>query len=117
MDGRSFRPLNVPGNTNREGHVVEMDASLPTERVVRASNQDIGGRGKLSALRVGTGPDYISGRVQAWAEKAGVALRYTPLGTSQQTACAERDTQTVRTEWLGRGHFETNEEVRERAMR
>jgi putative transposase len=40
-DGRQFRLLNVLDDFNREGLGIEIDFSLPSERVVRALNQTI----------------------------------------------------------------------------
>lgn len=38
-DGRAFRTLNVLDDFNREGPAIEVDFSLPAERVVRALEQ------------------------------------------------------------------------------
>ncbi len=46
---------------NREGLGIEVDFSLPAERVVRSLNQIIEWRGKPLAIRVDNGPEYISG--------------------------------------------------------
>ncbi|SMP16175.1 hypothetical protein SAMN06265373_10327 [Shimia sagamensis] len=40
-DGRSIRTLNVLDDFNREGLGIEVDFSLPAERVVRSLNQII----------------------------------------------------------------------------
>lgn len=42
-DGRSIRPLNVLDDFNREGLAIEVDFSLPAERVVRSLDQIING--------------------------------------------------------------------------
>lgn len=52
VNGRSFLTLNVLDDFNREGLAIEVDFSLPSERVVRALNQVIGWRGKPLAIRV-----------------------------------------------------------------
>jgi len=117
VDGRSFRTLNVLDDFNREGLAIEVDFSLPAERVVRALNRIIGWRGKPLAIRVDNGPEYISGTLQNWAEKAGIGLMYIQPGKPQQNAYIERYNRTVRTEWLGRYHFETIEEVQDHATR
>ena len=39
--GRSYRLFNVLDDFNREGLAIEVDLSLPAERVVRALNQII----------------------------------------------------------------------------
>ena len=84
-DGRSFRTLNVLDDFNREGLAIEVDFSLLSERVVRSLTQIIAWRGKPLAIRVDNGPEYVSGRLQTWAEKAGIGLIYTQPGKPQQT--------------------------------
>jgi putative transposase len=51
-DGRSIRTLNVLDDFNREGLCIDVDFSLPVERVVRSLNQIIERRGKPQAIRV-----------------------------------------------------------------
>ena len=75
-DGRSFRTLNVLDDFNREGLGIEIDLSLPAQRVVHSLNQIIEWRGKPCAIRVDNGPEYISGTLMNWAEKHGIRLEY-----------------------------------------
>lgn len=116
-DCRPFRTLNVLDDFNRKGLAIEVDFSLPSECVVRTLNQIMAWRGKPFATRVDTGPEYVSGRLQNRAEKAGISLIYIQPGKPQQNACVERCNRTVRTEWLGRYHFDSIEEVQEHATR
>lgn len=116
-DGRAFRTLNVIDDFNREGLGIEVDFSLPAERVVRTLNQIMSWRGRPLAIRVDNGPEYISATLQNWAEKAGIALMYIQPGKPQQNAYVERYNRTVRTEWLGRHYFESIEEVQDHATR
>jgi putative transposase len=51
-DGRSIRTLNVLDDFNREGLCIEVDFSLPAERVVRSLNQIIEWRAKPLMIRV-----------------------------------------------------------------
>jgi putative transposase len=113
VDGRQFRLLNVLDDFNREGLGIEVDFSLPAERVVRALNQIIEWRGRPLAIRVDNGPEYVSGTLMAWAEKQGIVLTYIQPGKPQQNAYVERDNRTVRHEWLDLYIFETIEEVQE----
>ena len=54
VDGRSFRALNVLDDFNREGLGIEVDFSLPAERVVRSLNRIIEWRGQPQAIRTPT---------------------------------------------------------------
>jgi len=114
-DGRSFRTLNILDDFNREGLGIEVDFSLPAERVIRTLNQIMAWRGKPLAIRIDNGPEYTSGLLQNWAEKAGIALMYIQPGKPQQNAYIERYNRTVRTEWLGRYHFDSIEDVQDHA--
>ena len=128
-DGRSFRTLNVLDHCpavaacsderdfNREGLAIEVDFSLPSERVVRTLNRIIAWRGKPLAIRVDNGPEYVSARLQNWAEVVGIGLIYIQPGKPQQNAYVERYNRTVRTQWLGRYHFNNIEEVQDHATR
>lgn len=79
-DGRQFRVLNVLDDFNREGLGIEIDFSLPAERVVRALNQIIEWRGAPGRIRVDNGPEYVSGTLMEWAENRGIALAYIQPG-------------------------------------
>ena len=112
-DGRQFRLLNVLDDFNREGLGIEIDFSLPAERVVRALNRIIEWRGKPVAIRVDNGPEYVSSTLTIWAEKMGIALTYIQPGKPQQNAYVERYNRTVRHEWLDLYIFESIEEVQQ----
>ena len=112
-DGRAIRTLNVLDDFNREGLCIEVDFSLPAERVVRSLNQIIEWRGKPKAIRVDNGPKYVSGKLMEWAEKRNVRLEYIQPGKPQQNAYIERYNRTVRGEWLGQYIFETIEEAQD----
>ncbi len=113
VDGRQFRLLNVLDDFNREGLGIEVDFSLPAERVVRALNQIIEWRGKPTAIRVDNGPEYISATLAIWAAKQGIALTHIQPGKPQQNAYVERYNRTVRHEWLDLYIFETIAEAQE----
>jgi putative transposase len=114
-DGRSIRTLNVLDDFNREGLCIEVDFSLPAERVVRSLNQIIAWRGKPKTIRIDNGPEYVSGKLMEWAEKQGVLLAYIQPGKPQQNAYIERYNRTVRGEWLSQYIFETIEEAQNQA--
>ena len=99
-DGRSFRLLNVIDDFNREALGIEIDFSLPSERVIRALNQIIAWRGKPQAIRSDNGPEYISLQIQDWAICMGIKLDYIQPGNPQQNAYVERFNRTLRYEWL-----------------
>ena len=114
-DGRQFRLLNVLDDFNREGLGIEVDFSLPTERVIRSLDRIIEWRGKPGTIRVDNGPEYISAKLLEWAEKQGVTIQHIQPGQPQQNAYIERYNRTVRHEWLDQYIIETIEEAQDHA--
>lgn len=114
-DGRSIRLFNVIDDFNREGLDIEIDFSLPAERVVRSLNQIIEWRGKPQRIRSDNGPEYISHTLTDWAKQKDIELIYTQPGNPQQNAYIERYNRTVRYEWLSCDLFESIAEVQETA--
>ena len=54
---------------NRECLGIEVEFSLPAERVIRSLNRIIEWRRKQGTIRVDNGPEYISGMLLEWVEK------------------------------------------------
>ncbi|OEU65430.1 MAG: hypothetical protein BA863_17300 [Desulfovibrio sp. S3730MH75] len=55
-DGRNFHLFNVIDDFNREGLTIEIDLSLPADRVMRTLDQVIKWYGKPKAIRCDNGP-------------------------------------------------------------
>jgi transposase InsO family protein len=112
-DGRQFRLLNVLDDFNREGLGIEVDFSLPAERVIRSLDRIIEWRGKPGTIRVDNGPEYISGKLMEWAEKRKITIQHIQPGQPQQNAYIERYNRTVRHEWLDQYIIETIDEAQD----
>ncbi|VWB56200.1 integrase catalytic subunit [Burkholderia stagnalis] len=67
-DGRSIQLFNVIDGFNREAIGIEIDFSLPSERVIRALRQIISWCGRPKAIRYGNGPEYLSAAITEWAK-------------------------------------------------
>ena len=67
QNGRYFRTFNVIDDYNREGLCVDIDFSLPTEKVICSLERIIEWRGKPAAIRCNNGPEYISQKLIDWA--------------------------------------------------
>jgi putative transposase len=113
QNGRQYRLFNVIDDFNREGLTIEVDFSLPAERVVRALDQVIEWRGKPLTIRCDNGPEYISHVLAKWAEKQAIKLLFTQPGNPQQNAYVERYNRTVRYDWLNQYLFSTIAEVQD----
>ena len=114
-DQRSYRLFNVIDDYNREGLGIDVDLSLPAERVIRSLERIIAWRGAPKAMRCDNGPEYISHKLKTWAEKKGIELSYIQPGNPQQNAYVERFNRTVRYDCLNQDIFTSIEEVQEKA--
>lgn len=115
QNGKSYRLFNVIDDFNREGLGIEIDFSLPAERVIRSLDQIIEWRGKPLSIRCDNGPEYVSKLLHQWAEKHKVKLLFIQPGKPQQNAYVERYNRTVRYDWLNQYLFSNISEVQELA--
>ena len=110
-DGRSIRLFNVMDDFNREGLEIEVDFSLPSERVIRSLDRIIEWRGRPDRIRCDNGPEYISATLLTWANRRGIKIEFIQPGKPQQNAYIERYNRTVRYDWLAHYLFSSIEEV------
>src|SRR5690606_35858129 len=89
-DGRAYRTLNVIDDFNREGLAIEVDHSLPSERVTRVLDRVAEERGYPRKLRSDNGPEFSAKALSCWAEKNDVALSPIEPGKPTQNAYIER---------------------------
>lgn len=111
-NGRAFRTLNVIDDFNREALWIEVDTSLPAERVVRVLEQLLCEREKPTCIRMDNGPELISQRLESWAKDHHIALLHIQPGKPAQNAYIERFNRTYREEVLDAYLFDDLEEVR-----
>lgn len=114
-NGRNYRLFNVIDDFNREGLGIEVDFSLPSERVVRSLNQIIETRGKPKQLRCDNGPEYVSILLADWAKENSIELKFIQPGNPQQNAYIERYNRTVRYDLLNQHLFDSIAQVQELA--
>lgn len=110
--GRAFRTLNVIDDFNREALWIEVDTSLPAERVVRVLEQLLDWRGKPTRIRMDNGPELISQRLENWTQEKHIEPLHIQPGKPAQNAYIERFNRTYREEVLDAYLFDDLEEVR-----
>jgi putative transposase len=112
-DGRKFRLFNVMDDFNRESLCIEVDTSLPGQRVVRVLQQLVERRGKPACLRTDNGPEFIGHKVQEWCEANGIIIKYIQPGRPMQNGFIERKNGSLRRELLNAYLFYSLNEVRQ----
>lgn len=113
MCGRRFRTFNVVDDFNREVLAIEVDLSLPAQRVIRVLERIVAWRGLPAKLRMDNGPEFISSALADWAEQHQVQLEFIKPGKPTQNSFVERFNRTYRTEILDMYAFKNLHEVRE----
>ena len=111
--GRRFRTLNVIDEGVREALAIEVDTSLPTDRVIRVLEQIAESRPLPQQIRVDNGPEFISSKLLAWCETRKINLHYIQPGKPTQNAFIERFNRSMRREVLDAHLFGSLTQVRE----
>ncbi len=112
-DGRRFRTLNVLDTVTRECLAIEVDTSLPGQRVVRLLEQLTRWHGAPKPITLDNGPECTGQAVDAWAYDHGVALDFIDPGKPMQNGYLERFNGTFRDECLNVHWFRSVADARQ----
>lgn len=113
-NGRYFRTLNVIDDFNREALWIEIDTSLPSQRVERVLDRIAAERGSYpTALRSDNGSEFIAHSLANWASNHNVLLDFIKPGKPAQNGYIERFNRTYREDILDAYLFDELAEVRE----
>jgi putative transposase len=72
--GKRLRSLNVIDEGKRECLAIEVDTSLPAERIIRVLEQLKEQRGLPEQIRLDDGPELISDAFATWCEDKDIDL-------------------------------------------
>lgn len=106
-DGRAFRALTIVDDFTRESVAIEVDTSLPGERVVRVLERLAGTRGLPTGIVCDNGPEFAGQVLDQWAHRRGVRLLFIQPGKPVQNAFAESFNGRLRDECLNETWFWT----------
>lgn len=88
-DGRRFRTLNILDTVTRECLAIEVDTSLPGQRMVRVLDQLIACHGVPKRITLDNGPEFAGHLLDAWAYEHGVVLDFIDPGKPMQNGYVE----------------------------
>lgn len=103
--GRAFRTLNVLDVVTRECLAIEVDTSLPGQRVARVLDGIAAERGLPTTIRVDNGPEFAGKALDAWAYQHGVTLDFITPGKPIENAHVESFNGRFRDECLNAHWF------------
>ena len=112
-DGRVFRTLNIVDDYTRECVAIEVDTSLPGERVVRVLERLAGEGQKPQILVVDNGPEFAAQALDRWAARGGVRLQFIEPGKPIQNAFIESFNGKFRDQCLSQHWFISLAEARQ----
>lgn len=98
--GRRFRTLNIIDDFNRECLAIEIDTSLPAERVLRVLDRLGAQRGYPKQVRTDNGPEFLAAKLAAWAVHHDVDWDFIEPGCPAQNGYIERFNRTYREDVL-----------------
>jgi len=111
-NGRAIRTLNILDDYNREALSIEVNTSIPAERVVRVLENLLLWRAVPKQIRMDNGPELISQRLERWAKEKHIELLHIQPGKPAQNAYIERFNRTFREDVLDAYLFDNLDEVR-----
>lgn len=111
--GKRFRTLNIIDESTRECLVIEVDTSLPAERIIRILSRLKEERGLPEYIRVDNGSEFISDKLVQFCTENEVTLNYIQPGKPQQNGFIERFNGSFCREFLNAYLFESLSQVKE----
>lgn len=105
MNGRRFRALTIVDDHSRECPAIEVDTSLPAERVIEVLERVGRTRGFPKAIVTDNGPEFISRAFDQWAYARGIKVIHIEPGKPVQNAFIESFNGTFRDECLNQHWF------------
>jgi putative transposase len=111
--GRKFRTLNLMDGYTREALCIEVDTSLPGQRVVQVLERVTQERDLPEVIQVDNGPEFISRVVDQWAYANGVVLHFIDPGKPVQNAFIESFNGKFRDECLNQSWHTSLEDARQ----
>ena len=115
-NNRRFRGFNVIDDYNREVIFIEIDYSLPGNRIIWVLNHLINKRGKPKRIRMDNGPEFIAKITANWSLMHEIEFKYIEHGKPTQNAFVERFNGSYRRGVLNKYSFESLEQVREQTQ-
>lgn len=110
--GKKFRTINILDNFSRASLGIEIDTSLPSQKVIDVLNRIKVLRGLPKEIIVDSGPEFTAKKMIIWACNNGVTLRFIDPGKPAQNAFIESFNGRMRDECLNQSWFRNLDEAR-----
>jgi putative transposase len=108
---KKVRVLNVMDERSRKALWTQAYSNIPSTTLIQALDQLVAWRGKPAYIRCDNGPEFISEKLEQWANDNMIELRFTQPGKPTQNGLLERLNGTLRRECLNLHWFTTLENL------
>lgn len=112
-DGRKLKIFALVDDFSRECLALEVDTSLPGQRVVQVLERLAARRGLPGAIVSDNGPEFTGRALDAWAYRTGVKMHFIEPGKPVQNAFVESFNGKFRDECLSQHWFGSLQDARE----
>ncbi len=116
-NGRRLRALNIVDGFSRECLAIEVDTSLPGQRVVRVLEQLATRHGLPRRLVMDNGPEFVGQALDQWAYERGVELHFITPGRPMENGTVESFNGRFRDECLNQHWFRDLDDARQKIER
>ena len=106
VGGRRIRALTIVDEFTRECPAIEVDTSIPGQRVVRVLDRLRETHGLPQALVLDNGPEFTAKALAAWAKDSGVRLHFITPGKPTENGYIESFNGKFRDECLNLNWFQ-----------
>jgi len=110
---KQIRIINLMDEGSRKALWTEAHHSISARKLVQILDQVIDYRGKPAYLRCDNGPEFISQKLEQWADKHQIELKFIQPGKPSQNGLIERLNKTLRTECLNLSWFTNMDQLNE----
>ncbi|WP_100211354.1 IS3 family transposase [Tenacibaculum maritimum] len=113
---KRFRGFTIIDDFNREALHIEVDFSLPSNRIVYVLNHLLKRKGKPQKIRMDNGPEFIANLTATWSAMHEIDFKYIEPVKPTQNAFIERFNGSYRRGVLNKYIFENIHQVREQTQ-
>jgi len=110
---KQVRIVNLMDEGSRRALWTEAHHRISAKKLVTILDQVVDYRGKPAYIRCDNGPEFISQKLEIWAGKNQIELRFIQPGKPSQNGLIERLNKTLRAECLNLCWFTSMEELNE----
>lgn len=111
VNQEAVRVINIIDEGSRKALWTEAHSSISAKTLCAILDKVVAWRGCPSYIRCDNGPEFISQKLQEWADRNGVDIRFIQPGKPTQNGLIERLNGTLRKECLNLHWFENLEKL------